>query len=131
MKFSYSFSRKVDGNFTLFENIADNVGVKAALQAYESWATENGDELRLPGLQQYSSRAMFWIAAAQSLCSEGCKFKFSINHPSKTIYVFIFQYEQSGTMATRAMHRHPIAFKEWSAIGLSLQMPFNAAKTSQ
>ncbi|KAI5709268.1 hypothetical protein M8J76_014310 [Diaphorina citri] len=55
------------GNYS--ENIADNGGIKEAYNAYNVWTRKHGEEPRLPGLQQYSPRQMFWISAASTWCS--------------------------------------------------------------
>lgn len=59
----------LNGINTQGENIADNGGIKEAYRAYVSWAEENGEEPRLPGLEDYSPRQMFWISAASVWCS--------------------------------------------------------------
>ncbi|KAI5708639.1 hypothetical protein M8J76_000107 [Diaphorina citri] len=59
----------LNGINTQGENIADNGGIKEAYNAYNVWTREHGEEPRLPGLQQYSPRQMFWISAASTWCS--------------------------------------------------------------
>lgn len=61
----YSLPRKlqINGDLTLKENIADNGAIKEAYQAYEKYVSKFGEELLLPGLR-YTSRQLFWIAAA-------------------------------------------------------------------
>lgn len=59
----------LNGINTQGENIADNGGIKQAYRAYVEWAKENGNEPRLPGLQQFSERQMFWISAASTWCT--------------------------------------------------------------
>ncbi|KAL1449213.1 hypothetical protein WDU94_000430 [Cyamophila willieti] len=54
----------LNGINTQGENIADNGGIKEAYNAYNVWVSRHGEEPRLPGLQQYSPRQMFWISAA-------------------------------------------------------------------
>ncbi|XP_008479985.1 neprilysin-2-like [Diaphorina citri] len=56
----------LNGINTQGENIADNGGIKEAYNAYNVWTGEHGEEPRLPGLQQYSPRQMFWISAAST-----------------------------------------------------------------
>lgn len=43
--------------------------MKSAYFAYKKWIAHHTSEERLPGLQQYNSKQMFWIAAAQTWCS--------------------------------------------------------------
>lgn len=60
----------VNGLHTLDENIADNGGVMLAYHAYRRWSAAHGDpEPRLPGLDRYTPRQMFWISAANVWCS--------------------------------------------------------------
>lgn len=60
----------VDGNETLNENIADNGGLKISFNAYKSWVQENGEEARLPGLDQFTPRQLFFISFAQVWCGK-------------------------------------------------------------
>jgi len=62
--------KKLNGVNTQGENIADNGGIKEAYKAYESWVERHGDEKRLPGLQRYDQKQMFWISAANTWCSK-------------------------------------------------------------
>lgn len=43
--------------------------MKSAYFAYKKWVEQNYVEESLPGLQEYTSEQMFWIAAAQTWCS--------------------------------------------------------------
>lgn len=49
---------------TLDENIADNYGLKIAFRAYRSYLSKNVSEPFLPGLKQYSSEQLFFLAYA-------------------------------------------------------------------
>ncbi|XP_027199792.2 neprilysin-2-like [Dermatophagoides pteronyssinus] len=60
---------QINGDLTLKENIADNGAIKEAYQAYEKYVSKFGEELLLPGLR-YTSRQLFWIAAAMNWCSK-------------------------------------------------------------
>ncbi|XP_038216679.1 neprilysin-2 [Zerene cesonia] len=60
---------KLNGVNTQGENIADNGGIKEAYYAYAAWTRRHGDEPRLPGLEKYSPRQMFWLSAANTWCS--------------------------------------------------------------
>lgn len=56
---------------TLGENIADNEGLSATYDAYlSSKADGKGYNPILPGLQQFSSEALFFINAGRSFCSK-------------------------------------------------------------
>lgn len=56
---------------TLGENIADNEGLSATYDAYlNSKATGHGYNPILPGLQQFSPEALFFINAGRSFCSK-------------------------------------------------------------
>uniref|UniRef100_A0A224X7X4 Putative m13 family peptidase n=1 Tax=Panstrongylus lignarius TaxID=156445 RepID=A0A224X7X4_9HEMI len=60
---------KLNGINTQGENIADNGGLKQAYKAYVSWIKDHAEEKRLPGLQKYSPRQMFWLSAASTWCT--------------------------------------------------------------
>ncbi|CAI5442805.1 unnamed protein product [Caenorhabditis angaria] len=63
-------SFKVNGKLTQGENIADNGGVKEAFEAYKKYVAENGEEPRLPGLQQYSNEQIFFVSYAHFWCGK-------------------------------------------------------------
>ncbi|PIC48133.1 hypothetical protein B9Z55_007229 [Caenorhabditis nigoni] len=63
-------SFRVNGKLTQGENIADNGGVKEAFQAYQNYVQENGEEPRLPGLQQYSNEQIFFVSYAHFWCGK-------------------------------------------------------------
>uniref|UniRef100_A0A183GS20 Neprilysin n=1 Tax=Heligmosomoides polygyrus TaxID=6339 RepID=A0A183GS20_HELPZ len=54
----------VNGKLTQGENIADNGGVKEALKAYRKYVATEGEEARLPGLQQYTNTQIFFLSYA-------------------------------------------------------------------
>ncbi|KAI7879828.1 uncharacterized protein EV154DRAFT_450821 [Mucor mucedo] len=61
----------IDGSLTLGENIADNEGLSATYDAYlKSKLNGKGYNPILPGLQQFSSEALFFINAGRSFCSK-------------------------------------------------------------
>lgn len=64
----------MNGKLTQGENIADNGGVKEAFQAYQKYVTENGEEPRLPGLQQYTNEQIFFVSYAHVSCLPVLKF---------------------------------------------------------
>ncbi|CAD6193961.1 unnamed protein product [Caenorhabditis auriculariae] len=61
---------RVNGKLTQGENIADNGGVKEAYRAYQRYVKENGEEPRLPGLQQYSNQQIFFLSYAHFWCGQ-------------------------------------------------------------
>ncbi|KAG4068443.1 hypothetical protein HA402_004783 [Bradysia odoriphaga] len=63
----FSGKMHVNGTRTVNENIADNVGIKAAYAAYQTFINETSSALKLPNLN-YTANQLFWIAAAQLYC---------------------------------------------------------------
>jgi len=55
---------KINGNFTLGENIADNGAIKIVFNAYIHFINQFGDELMLPGIK-YTPKQIFWINFAK------------------------------------------------------------------
>jgi len=56
----------VNGRLTITENIADNGGIREALQAYRYYIQDRGSpEPRLPGLEKYNPEQLFFLAFAQ------------------------------------------------------------------
>lgn len=80
---------------TLGENIADNEGLAATYDAYIK-SKENGAGYNpiLPGLQDFSPEALFFINAGRSFCSKplpgSIKDSVSAIFTSTTIYLLIF-----------------------------------------
>ena len=58
----------MNGQLTLGENIADNGGIREAFRAYEIYVQRNGEELRLPGLDEFSPYQLFFLSFAMSWC---------------------------------------------------------------
>ena len=61
---------KLNGINTQGENIADNGGLKEALNAYKKWAALNDPEPLLPGLEKYTQEQMFFINFGQLWCGK-------------------------------------------------------------
>lgn len=45
-------------------------GIQNAYVAYKRYVERNGNEKQLPGLQQFSSDQLFWVATSQNWCSK-------------------------------------------------------------
>lgn len=62
---------QLNGRKTIEEDIADNIGLKAAYDAYQSWRMKNREEVSLPKFEKYTPNQMFWLSYAQSFyCSK-------------------------------------------------------------
>ncbi|XP_057327326.1 neprilysin-2-like [Microplitis mediator] len=59
----------VNGDRTITENIADNGGVKMAYLAYRSLTESRKPEPRLPGLDHFTPKQMFWISTGHTWCT--------------------------------------------------------------
>ncbi|XP_077523703.1 neprilysin-1-like isoform X2 [Amblyomma americanum] len=60
----------LNGKNTLGENIADNGGLRLAFKTYEHLLeTSTTKDLRLPGLEEYSGKHLFFIAYGMSKCA--------------------------------------------------------------
>ncbi|KAL9969775.1 hypothetical protein ACROYT_G022032 [Oculina patagonica] len=62
------FGKKINGNQTLNENIADNGGIKLAFNAYKKLVAKEGTEGALPGLG-LTEEQLFFVGFAQPWCS--------------------------------------------------------------
>ncbi|GMS86584.1 hypothetical protein PENTCL1PPCAC_8760, partial [Pristionchus entomophagus] len=61
--------RCVNGETTQGENIADIGGDQAAYRAYSQFITDKGsNELRLPGLEQFTPNQIFWMSYGVTWC---------------------------------------------------------------
>uniref|UniRef100_A0A7E4VU09 Peptidase_M13 domain-containing protein n=1 Tax=Panagrellus redivivus TaxID=6233 RepID=A0A7E4VU09_PANRE len=62
----------VDGIFTLGENIADNVGMQIAYNAYKKLIASRGNvtEPALPGFEEFTAEQMFFLANANLWCNK-------------------------------------------------------------
>ena len=57
----------VDGNLTLGENLADNVGLHLSWQAYERWRETHGEDSRLP-VPGLTNDMLFFLSFARVWC---------------------------------------------------------------
>ncbi|XP_035222103.1 endothelin-converting enzyme homolog, partial [Stegodyphus dumicola] len=71
---------QINGISTERANVADNVGLRAAHLAYQTWVRRNTNERNLPGLK-YTPDQLFWISAANVYCElrQPETFELSIN----------------------------------------------------
>lgn len=85
---SMTYFPQLNGTQMLGENMADNGGLQIAYHAYIEWVKRHGVEPRLPGLQQYTPRQMFWLSYANVWCEKSTMkfdeymFKYSIHSPN-------------------------------------------------
>jgi predicted metalloendopeptidase len=54
----------MNGVTTQGENMADNGGMRQAFLAYKKYVENNGPDLRLPGLHQFSPEQLFFLGFA-------------------------------------------------------------------
>lgn len=54
----------MNGEWTLNENIADIGGIKKAFMAYKKYVANNGEDLTLSGLEDFTNEQLFFIAYA-------------------------------------------------------------------
>ncbi|KAL1138218.1 hypothetical protein AAG570_009909, partial [Ranatra chinensis] len=73
MPVTVNYFFQVNGVTTLGENIADNGGLHSALTAYRKYVNINGEEPRLPGLEQFTPDQLFYIAFATNWCESTTK----------------------------------------------------------
>ena len=65
LKLRVSSIFQINKELTLGENIADFDGLDAAFSAYQRYVQDNGQETALPGLEQFSSKQLFFIGSAK------------------------------------------------------------------
>jgi len=63
MTLSLLFER-VDGEFTLAENLADNGGLRESYNAYQTYSSRSGPEPKLPGFQDFTHEQLFFLSFA-------------------------------------------------------------------
>ncbi|XP_026275280.1 endothelin-converting enzyme homolog [Frankliniella occidentalis] len=66
--YNVTATQRVNGSFTLAENIADNGGVREAFLGYRRYTDRHGREPALPGLNNYSHEQLFFLAFANVWC---------------------------------------------------------------
>lgn len=64
LTFKNKCSLQIDGVQTEGENIADNGGIREAFRAYQLYVDRNGEEPRLPGLDEFSPNHLFYLGFA-------------------------------------------------------------------
>ncbi|CAA9994807.1 unnamed protein product, partial [Nesidiocoris tenuis] len=69
-KFGFTANYSLNGTLTLAENIADNGGLREAFHAYEHFVDRNGQEPKLPGLEGYDHKQLFFIAFTNVWCEK-------------------------------------------------------------
>lgn len=62
------YGKKINGNQTINENIADNGGIKLAFNAYKTLVSQEGSEGALPGLR-LTEEQLFFVGFARPWCS--------------------------------------------------------------
>ncbi|XP_057341090.1 neprilysin-2-like [Microplitis mediator] len=67
-----NYSRKMNGEFYLDENIVDNIGVKVAYSAYQDWVKTHGPQPTFSSLP-YNSNQLFWLSFANLWCTPKSK----------------------------------------------------------
>ena len=64
---------QLNGVNTEGENIADNGGLREAFRAYNYHVATNGQEARLPGLEQLTNEQIFFLSYANVWCGAETK----------------------------------------------------------
>ncbi|EEB20475.1 zinc metalloprotease, putative [Pediculus humanus corporis] len=61
-------NQKVNGNFTLAENIADNGGIRESYKAYQIYKGRHGQEPKLPGFENFTHEQLLFLSYANIWC---------------------------------------------------------------
>ncbi|EYB97649.1 hypothetical protein Y032_0139g2143 [Ancylostoma ceylanicum] len=64
------YNGKMDGKFTLAENIADNEGVKLAFKVHQRLGKKFEAEGRFGGMQDFNNDQMFFLGYAITFCNK-------------------------------------------------------------
>uniref|UniRef100_A0A0N5B4X9 Peptidase_M13 domain-containing protein n=1 Tax=Strongyloides papillosus TaxID=174720 RepID=A0A0N5B4X9_STREA len=68
--------KNINGTLTLFENIADNGGIKISHRAYMKYLQSiGGEETKVPGFENFTSEQLFFISNGRSFCEHVSKDK--------------------------------------------------------
>lgn len=55
---------RLNGTFTLAENIADNGGIRESFKAYQLYAARHGQEPKLPGFENFTHEQLLFLSYA-------------------------------------------------------------------
>lgn len=64
----FFLSKRLDGNYTLEENIADNGGLRESYYAYQTYKKKYGSELKLPGFEEFTHEQLLFLSFATVWC---------------------------------------------------------------
>ncbi|KAK6619691.1 hypothetical protein RUM43_012448 [Polyplax serrata] len=59
---------RLNGTFTLAENIADNGGIRESFKAYQLYAARHGQEPKLPGFENFTHEQLLFLSYANIWC---------------------------------------------------------------
>ena len=63
-KFEIFLHVRVNGSFTLAENIADNGGIRESYKAYQIYKGRHGQEPKLPGFENFTHEQLLFLSYA-------------------------------------------------------------------